>query len=110
MSDEIKEILDRLEGRKNWYLHQQRNNSVFNDEDYMAYMVLDYITNLQEENKYLNNEINNITDYARDLEDYKSRNEKAIEYIEHYAIEDEDYSRIYSIEERELLQILRGDK
>ena len=53
MNDEIKEILDRLEGRKNWYLHQQKNNGVFNDEDYMAYMVLDYITNLQQENERL---------------------------------------------------------
>jgi hypothetical protein len=49
MNDEIKEILDILEGRKKWYLHQQKNNSAFNDEDYVAYMVLDYITNLQQE-------------------------------------------------------------
>lgn len=50
MTNEIKEILNILEGRKNWYLRQQKNNGAFNDEDYMAYMILDYITNLQ--NKY----------------------------------------------------------
>ena len=57
MNDDIKEILNRLEGRKNWYLRQQKNNSPFNDEDYMAYMLLDYITNLQQKNERLEKEL-----------------------------------------------------
>lgn len=46
----------------------------------------------------------------KEIDRLKQKINKAIEYIEHYAIEDEDYSKLYSIEERELLQILRGDK
>lgn len=85
MNDEIKEVLER---RKNWYLHQQKNNGVFNDEDYMAYMVLDYITNLQHTKEYLGEVL-----YEQDLEleDYKSRIEKAVEYINNNLLYSEDF-------------------
>lgn len=59
MNNDIKEILDILEKRKNWYLHQQKDINAFVDEDYIAYMVLDYITNLQQafENSYTKEEL-----------------------------------------------------
>lgn len=40
--------------------------------------------------------------------DYKTRNEKAINCINHYATENDDYSKLYSTEEEELLEILQG--
>ena len=99
MNDEIKEILDRLEGRKNWYLHQQKNNGVFNDEDYMAYMVLDYITNLQQENERL-----------KELLDKRVRIEKAVEYIkEQYKwIEESDKRWQPVLDNKKILNILNG--
>ena len=39
---------------------------------------------------------------------YKSIVEKAINCINYYAIEDDDYSKIYNEEEKELLNILQG--
>ena len=42
------------------------------------------------------------------LDDYKTRNEKAINCINHYATENDDYSKLYSTEEEELLEILQG--
>lgn len=39
----------------------------------------------------------------------KARIDKAIECIEYYAIENEDYTKIYNNEEIELLQILKGE-
>ena len=36
----------------------------------------------------------------------KDKNKKAIECINYYAVEDEDYSKIYNNEEQELLNIL----
>lgn len=39
----------------------------------------------------------------------KERVDKAIECINYYAIENEDYGKIYSTEEQELLEILKGE-
>lgn len=74
MNDEIKEILDML-----------RKYGSTNDK-----VLLDYITNLQQENERLKEENNKaMNDYAhaideswyRELYDYKYRCEKAVEYI-----------------------------
>ena len=69
MNDEIKEILSLL------------NSSSWSNE---AKQIEDYITNLQQENHELNRmcELYGKSLYYAELEDYKSRCEKAIEYIE----------------------------
>ena len=107
MTNEIKEILGILDGRKKMYLHQQKNNSPFNDEYYMAYMLLDYIINLQEENKRLKEDNYLLIDY-QDMEirynEYKQRIDKAIKYIEN----DIDLTGINGFEK--LLDILRGNE
>lgn len=94
--------------------------------DIMANTLLDYITNLQEENKNLkqineehrelngnlrtaNNTLCEVEEFMyNQAEDYKTRNEKAINCINHYATENDDYSKLYSTEEEELLEILQG--
>lgn len=52
-------------------------------------------------------------DYAdflyQKLEGFKSRIDKAVETINYYASEDDDCGKIYNDEEKELLDILKGD-
>ena len=61
---------------------------------------------LHEENKELKADYGTKAQIERDT--YKTRNEKAINCINHYATENDDYSKLYSIEEEELLEILQG--
>ena len=111
MNDEIKEILDAWRNKKyilaytfNYDSAREQNNKL-----------LDYITNLQQDNERLKEENNNkaMNDYAhaideswyRELyEDYKSRCEKAIEYIK----ENQDMSEWIHIPGWELLNILQN--
>ena len=77
-------------------------------------LLLDYITNLQEENETLET----IKDYhiniIDSMEDYKSRVNKAIEYIKkaQYVednMEGEDFYKNYEYSKGDLLNILEGD-
>ena len=80
MKDEIKEILEKP------------NVYSFNDECYLYFgdynKLKDYITNLQQENERLKENLQQekkdfkeANDYCFELKDYKSRCEKAVEYI-----------------------------
>ena len=75
MKDEIKEILDKM---------PKSITKILSIPSKDAKILLDYITNLQEENKRLKKDNLLLIDY-QDMEqkydDYKSRNEKTIEYI-----------------------------
>lgn len=111
MNEEIKEILDDLRTYKDRYEYYLFNNLSFSDRDYKAKILLNYITNLQEENEILKEEnkhifanvnddellISNAMNYA-EAQDYKSRIDKAIEYIRsEYTITDDDlYLALYS--------------
>lgn len=53
MTEEIKEILHRLKTKSIKYKYCLDNKISFNDEDYEAKLLYDYITNLQEENERL---------------------------------------------------------
>lgn len=106
MKDEIKEILDKAKEISDYGADGKQHTRMFNQ--FEAKALLDYITNLQEENEILrkNAEHNDkVVDKARWNEMiYKSRNEKAIEYIKECTSEnDEDY--IFCME---LLNILQG--
>lgn len=111
MNNEIKEILDFKE-----------------DADYKRLSVdeitilRDYITNLQEENEELNDDNiwwnNRFKAVQRNYKDYKSRCEKAIEYIENNFISYEDSRTFGQLGEeieiqvkeiRYLFKILKGD-
>ena len=108
MNKEIKEILDKF---KDYNLTTRESK-----------LLLDYITNLQQENERLKEENNNkaMNDYAHAIDeswyrelydDYKSRCEKAIEYIkEHIRIDDEypDYMEMLIEERDDLLNILQN--
>lgn len=100
MKDEIKEILDCIKDRTRDYVGM--NGCLYQDlEREELNLLLNYITNLQKENKQLKKKYENaVADY--ELEKYK--NSKAIEYIKS---ETYWYSQVNS--EKELLEIL-GDK
>ena len=119
MKDEIKEILDYLKN-DNYFTESSEYevspydlykslNSVQTDK------LLDYITNLQEENKKLKHKLEQMYNDTKDTYneicaeqiDYKSRNEKAIEYINSTG-----YGTDFSMSAEEvdnLLNILQGD-
>lgn len=81
MTEEIKEILKYID--QFVYVDQTYNDIKLSKID--TKLILDYITNLQQENDYYfkkNNEISNLNTSLRSArDDYKSRCEKAIEYI-----------------------------
>ena len=130
MNNEIKEILDNFKDYEDRYKKCNETRFIIFYRD--IYLLLDYITKLQEENERLK-EIENFKfslrkdetktppivtkNYKNEYEDYKSRNEKAIEYIkkeqiceqheEGYTHEGEDYYILYNSDV--LLDIL-GDK
>ena len=60
MSDEIKEILESLAKKTSIYKMQINRGTSFNTDEYEASLLLDYITNLQQENDRLNNIINGL--------------------------------------------------
>lgn len=77
MTEEIREILDDMKQipiDKSWAL---------NLEDYQCKLLLNYITNLQKENKHLD-KVNCKLRKKINNDVYKSRNEKAVEYIKIY--------------------------
>lgn len=110
MKDEIKEILE---------IHIKANCELLPKNQKK---VLDCITNLQEENERVSNlyqtyeEANGL--WIKKYEDYKSRCEKAIEYInknKHLSMfadcrePEEDWNYELEINPRELLNILQGE-
>lgn len=110
MKDEIKEILDRLKIKSDRYNHHLKYNMSYEnkDEDYKAYLLLDYITNLQDENKVLLEKYSTIQILYNSS---KLKNDKAIKYIkEHIRIDDEypAYMEMLVEEKNELLNILQG--
>lgn len=123
MNDEIKEILRILKVKSKRYEYCLNANISFSDESYEAHLLLDYITNLQQENE--NNQVQlrvvrkdykeymkrtvSYQDYLEEqLEDYKFRCEKASEYIERRRERVNPEKTIY-VNGNDLLNILQGD-
>ena len=112
MNNEIKEILKVLEIKSKRYNHHLKYGVSYEniDEDYQAHLLLDYITNLQEKVKLLTTGLE-ATDKA--YKDYKSRNEKAVEYIKQAGGYIENINRfkvdVYEPLCLALLNILQGD-
>ena len=88
MNDEIKEILDKAKEISKYGADGKQHTRFFNQ--FEAKSLLDYITNLQQENERLKETIKHYEDtttfgdYVKEVNlliDYKSRCEKAIEYI-----------------------------
>lgn len=126
MKDEIKEkqLKEVLYGLDYIGNKVKNDDAILNLGVNSCKILLDYITNLQERCEYLersNNrredEIMSLRNECVDGETYKSRNEKAIEYIkEHIKYECDDtisgmsfYSyHLYDFKKEELLNILNG--
>ena len=85
-NDELKEKLKLIDGffNKAWAC----------DLDEVYHAVIDTITNLKQENERLKkenemlelNKVVNIANYVKDMADYKSRCEKAVEYIQNHQL------------------------
>ena len=74
-------------------------------------LLLDYITNLQEEINELKAQLEmyeNGVYFSSENNKLQEKIDKAIECINYYAIENSDYEKIYNIEEETLLNILGG--
>ena len=71
MKEEIKEILKKL----------KENISIVSVEE--EHLLLDYITNLQKENKIQKEKIEHLLIDLKVESEYKQRNEKAIKFIGH---------------------------
>ncbi len=104
--EEIKEILNELQRRNDRYNYFIKEDVSFSDEDYQAHLLLDYITNLQQENERVNQYIDFYKDLIekqnKSLEDYKSRNEKALKYVRE--------TRLPISMANDLLNILQGSE
>ena len=136
MKDEIKEILDYFQKDVDKYEESKRylmqkygydeetiDNISQHERHINTKKLLDYITNLQEENKRLK-EIENfkfwlrkdetkepvtiIKSYKKEYEDYKSRNEKAIEYLRELEMFERKFG-FDGVRRKKLLNILQGD-
>ena len=77
MSDEIKEILDKAKEISDYGADGKQHTRMFNQ--FEAKALLDYITNLQEENERLNNIINELEEYCK--EEYYRKNTTDIDSI-----------------------------
>ena len=99
MNKEIKEILDFLEGIVNEKYAMPSEQELLNEKEIK--ILLDYITNLQEENEklYIQLEDKANEQIKTMYLEYKSRNEKAIEFCKKY-----DF-----ILKWQLLEILEGE-
>lgn len=100
MKDEIKEILEYLKNGSYLYEghgYEASDCQLFKKLDrHETECLLDYITNLQEELKKKNDGIkafcDDLCETTEQLEDYKSRCEEAIEYLE-YQISQLDFEK-----------------
>ena len=128
MNEDIKEILDYLkkevdkfEDSKTYLMeiYNYREKDIENIQQHKKYVyfkkLLNYITNLQNENEELKNQLDFIEEqnkYIDKLEkmikDYKSRNEKAIEYIKIELSQGGPRETSDLVDGYDLLNILKG--
>lgn len=117
MTEEIKEILDKLQDSINYPKIDMPtfdgSDSEYIDNDTLlepskCQLLLNYVTNLQKENEKLKDELKYtipqvehnqiVSKLCREKQDYKSRNEKAIEYIKKDTRWfDSEYAKIYGM-------------
>ena len=110
MNNEIKEILDKLQKVANRETASRNALMEMKDKDYQ--LLLDYITNLQEEIERQSKAQVILDNELADMYDYKSRNEKAIELLKEAGCYDEETKTFCDDiweELPELLNILEGD-
>ncbi|MBO7696536.1 MAG: hypothetical protein J6T10_28245 [Methanobrevibacter sp.] len=108
MTNEIKELINNLiEYRNSDYTCKQPEDCLTIED---VWLLLDYITNLQEEINKLTAES---TEWESKCYDLENRIDKAVEYLtdEKREFSEDCYYKICeTLEARELLNILRGDE
>ena len=100
--ERLEKVNDRLKEYCDFYkdLSEKQNKTIKQLEEKIDSVKESYETDA--EAKYY--------DYVDKYESkLQERIDKAIETINYYAIEDEDYSKIYNTEEQELYEILKGE-
>ena len=115
MNNEIKEILDRL---LKYFKESNINDFGYEQDKLISYeeaqILLDYITNLQEENENLKLSLKDRLKYSDELDEKIERIDKAIEYIitHREAVDEKDQTIIYwlsdDFDEEDILNILQG--
>ena len=102
MTNEIKEILDEWKKFLSWcYENNEKTIEIHRDN---VKKILDYITNLQEENERLTN-----ARYSLDRVELEKRIDKANQLIEKHKRKD-GFLNLNEWQTRDLLNILRGDE
>ena len=95
--EEVNVLINEIERLNNDYLEMKDNFRNANDE----------IERLKEEYMILQNASDEVEEEKdKEIERLNSIIKEVRECINHYAIENEDYSKIYNDEEKELLEIL----
>lgn len=105
MKEEIKEILDNFKDYEKRYKQFNETQFIIFYRD--IHLLLDYINTLEETIKKKDE---GIKAFCEELCEYATKLEQIKECINYYAVENDDYSKIYNDEEKELLDILKGDK
>ena len=119
MKEEIKEILRILKAKSTRYEYCLKENIPYNDENYEAHLLYDCITNLKEENKRLKEDFKLMgsacVTFKNDFINYKSRIDKAIDYIKErydYILKCDFLDHDEQVDKRQityLLNILQGE-
>ena len=105
MNNEIKEILDKLKKKEEIYLFQIKNGTSFNSDEYEAHLLLDYITNLQEENERLNTQLQQKENIIKEVREYIEEH-KQKGYRTPMSDDYEFWNELNENEIKELLEIL----
>ena len=103
MKDEIKEKIDDIF----WEVKKHPMDSDYLVKKEEMELLLDYITNLQEEIERQSKAQVILDNQIAEMYDYKTRNEKAIEHIKQN-IKNDTFTEWYDGDFEELLNILQG--
>lgn len=90
MKDEIKEILDKLQNYENYKFRSENGRRYKEIEAWEIELLLDYITNLEQENKVLLEKYSTIQILYNSS---KLKNEKAVEYNQQIIKDTKDFYR-----------------
>ncbi len=110
MNNDIKEILDELQRKNDRYNYSLKEDISFSDEDHKSHLLLDYITNLEQELETINKLNQQNLKYKQY---YKSRIDKAIELVKSLIMFWKKYSPDNTMEIRQferILSVLGGDE
>jgi len=98
MSEEIGYILEVLSFKTSIYRDKSKRNLAFNDDEYYANVLNEYIEQLQQENQQLKEKVNQL----------ETNRDEAIGYIKYCQVSDKDIFPV--IEAEKMIEILERGK